>query len=105
MIIVKLFIFLHKVASSFQHAQRMHIAISILLLSGCVAHQAPTFTVLGSYFPSWMACAFIGLGVTIGIRLILIRSGIDDVLPARLLLYTCLALAVAFLYSLLIFAR
>ncbi|WP_259275085.1 YtcA family lipoprotein [Rahnella variigena] len=105
MIIVKVFMFLHKVASSFQHAQRMYIAISILLLSGCVAHQAPTFTLLGSYFPSWMACAFIGLGVTIGIRLVLIRIGIDDVLPTRLLLYTCLALAVAFLSSLLIFAR
>lgn len=80
-------------------------ASALSMLSGCVAHQAPAFTVLGSFFPAWIACALLGIVVAVMVRVVFIRTGIDDVLPARLLVYTCLALVVAFLSSLLIFAR
>lgn len=80
-------------------------ASALSMLSGCVAHQAPAFTVLGSYFPAWIACALMGIVVSAMTRIVFIRIGIDDLLPVRLLVYTCLALVVAFLSSLLIFAR
>ncbi|HDV9907161.1 TPA: hypothetical protein RKW90_001684 [Klebsiella oxytoca] len=81
------------------------IAIALFMLSGCVAQQVPVFTLLGSYFPAWIACALAGIVAAVIARVVFIRLGIDDALPARLLVYVCLALAVAFIFSLLIFAR
>ena len=79
--------------------------IVMLMLSGCVAEQAPVIILLGSYFPSWIACTLFGIVAAIIARVIFIYLGIDEELPARLLFYTWLALAVAFASSLLIFAR
>lgn len=67
--------------------------------------EAPSFSVVGSYFPYWMACAFIGIITAVIARVLFIRVGIDEVLPWRLLVYVCLALAVAFICSLLLFTR
>lgn len=78
---------------------------TLLSLSGCVNAGAPAFSLLGSYFPSWIACAVTGILTAIIARVIFIRAGIDEVLPWRLFVYVCLALAVAFLSSLLIFTR
>lgn len=79
--------------------------LSAIALSGCSGGEAPLFSLVGSYFPSWMACAFIGIIVAVMARVLFIRVGIDEVLPWRLLVYVCLALAVAFICSLLLFTR
>lgn len=89
----------------YKHVRGLLPLISMFMLSGCIAQQAPVFTLLGSYFPGWIASALFGIVVTVIVRMAFIHLGIDDVLPARLLVYTCLALAVAFICSLLIFAR
>lgn len=81
------------------------LLMSSLGLTGCNGAGAPTFSLLGSYFPAWMACAGIGIIAAIITRVVLIRIGIDEVLPYRLLVYVCLALAVAFLSMLLLFAQ
>lgn len=61
-----------------------------LLLTGC--HASPSLDILGSYFPSWLLCAVIGIVLTIAIYIILLKTGIDEFLPARLLIYPCLVL-------------
>ncbi|MDA5473195.1 YtcA family lipoprotein [Yersinia kristensenii] len=81
------------------------VLLSAIALSGCSGAEAPSFSLVGSYFPSWMACAFIGIITAVIARVVFIRVGIDDVLPWRLLVYVCLALAVAFICSLLLFTR
>ncbi|CNH05577.1 similar to: Y. pestis YPO0620 putative exported protein [Yersinia thracica] len=81
------------------------VLLSAIALSGCSGAAAPSFSLVGSYFPSWMACAFIGIITAVIARVVFIRVGIDDVLPWRLLVYVCLALAVAFICSLLLFSR
>ncbi|AAM87105.1 MULTISPECIES: YtcA family lipoprotein [Yersinia pseudotuberculosis complex] len=81
------------------------ILLSAIALSGCSGAEAPSFSVVGSYFPYWMACAFIGIITAVIARVLFIRVGIDEVLPWRLLVYVCLALAVAFICSLLLFTR
>ncbi|SUP86109.1 YtcA family lipoprotein [Yersinia wautersii] len=81
------------------------ILLSAIALSGCSGAEAPSFSLVGSYFPSWMACAFIGIITAVIARVLFIRVGIDEVLPWRLLVYVCLALAVAFICSLLLFTR
>jgi hypothetical protein len=63
-------------------------------LAGCSG--APSQNILGSYFPSWMICALIGLVVTIVVRQIFVVAGIDRTLPAPLLVYLAIATAAAF---------
>jgi hypothetical protein len=68
------------------------IVSSILLLTGC--SSAPSRNILGSYFPSWMICALIGIGATVAVRALLAKTGIDAVLPMPIVVY--LAFATAF---------
>jgi hypothetical protein len=67
-------------------------AIALLFLSGC--SSAPSRNILGSYFPSWMVCALIGMVATVAVRALLARTGIDAVLPMPIVVY--LAIATAF---------
>lgn len=73
----------------------------LVLLSGCSEGRAPSFLVLGSYFPAWLVGVAISIPLTIAIRSALIRTGIDDALPLRLLVYSCLCvlLTLAFTYA------
>ena len=64
----------------------------VLLLTGC--SSAPSRNILGSYFPSWMICALIGMGATVVVRTLLAKTGIDAALPMPIIVY--LALATAF---------
>ena len=60
----------------------------LLLLSGC--QQAPSFNVLGSYFPAWLFCLFIGMILTAVARVILRRRSLGGALDPPLLMYSCL---------------
>ena len=73
----------------------------LVLLSGCSEGRAPSFLGLGSYFPAWLVGVAISIPLTIAIRSALIRTGIDDALPLRLLVYSCLCvlLTLAFTYA------
>ena len=67
-----------------------------LFMSGCAGPHAPSVMISGSYFPLWMVYAGIGIGVALLARVLLIRLGIDDLMPLRVLAYAALAAAVAF---------
>lgn len=71
-----------------------------LTLSGCGGAQSPTFLLFDSYFPSWLVGVFVAVPITLFIRSLLIRSGLDDELPLRLLVYVCIGLCftMAFAY-------
>lgn len=84
-----------------------HIATSWLIaiaLAGCTFNNAPSIYAFGSYFPSWLFCAVVGIVGAIVVRLIFIRLGLDDALPFRLFVYVCVALIIAIATSLLFFA-
>jgi hypothetical protein len=74
-----------------------------LLLSGC--NHAPSQSLLGSFFPAWMLCAFTGILVSVAIRLLLIKAGIDAFVPAKLPVYGGLAIALTLLLWLLWFGN
>ncbi|HLZ65554.1 MAG TPA: YtcA family lipoprotein [Aliidongia sp.] len=65
-----------------------------LAVAGC--SPAPSQSILGSYFPSWMLCALAGIGLTIVVRQLLGALGLDKALPAPLLVYLAFATAFAF---------
>jgi hypothetical protein len=55
---------------------------------------AQSQNVLGAYFPSWMFCAVAALVATALVRWLLVRAGVDRVLPVPVLVY--LAMTVSF---------
>lgn len=81
------------------------IIIGAAALGGCVPAGAPAIPFFGAYFPAWLLCAFIGIVGAVLVRVVLIRLGIDDVIPARLPVYLCVAAGIGFLVSILSFGR
>jgi hypothetical protein len=64
------------------------------LLSGC--SSAPSRNILGSYFPSWMICVLVAMGLTIVAHVVLAKAGVADKLPAPIVVYLALTLAFSF---------
>ncbi|MFW8565920.1 YtcA family lipoprotein [Orrella sp. 11846] len=81
------------------------LGIFSFLLSGCSFAQAPAFFMFGSYFPSWLVGSAVSILLVLPLRWILIRTGIDDALPLRLVFYVCLALIMAIGFSYLFSAQ
>jgi len=54
----------------------------------------PQINVVGSFFPSWMLCVAIGIGVALLARWLFLRLGIDPHLGPRALVYSSLAILV-----------
>ncbi|MBG3012635.1 hypothetical protein H7F13_09250 [Proteus vulgaris] len=80
------------------------LSIIALLLSGCSQGHSPFITMLGSYFPYWMLCTFIGLLGALIIRVLLIYWGIDDKLPFPLIFYFAVLLSISLTISLFYFS-
>jgi hypothetical protein len=68
--------------------------VPTLLLAGC--SPAPSQNILGSYFPSWMICALIGIAAAVAMRQIFVAIGVEEALPAPLAVHLALATAFAF---------
>ncbi|SRR5258708_637946 len=68
--------------------------IALSALTGCSA--SPSVNIFGSYFPSWMLCAFAGLFLAAATRIALAAAGIDKLLPVPLLVYLTMSVAFAF---------
>ena len=54
----------------------------------------PQINIVGSFFPSWMLCAAIGIGVTVIARWLFLRTNLDAYLGPRALVYASLAILV-----------
>jgi hypothetical protein len=55
------------------------LLFSPLLLAGC--SRAPSFDILGSYFPAWLICLALGVVLTVVVRWLLLRLQIAFVFP------------------------
>jgi hypothetical protein len=78
-------------------------SLGILLLAGC--SRAPTFNILGSFFPSWMLCGVIGILLAACVRLLFVRIRLEPTLIAPLILvYPCLTAFFIFTLWLLFFS-
>ena len=55
------------------------LLFSPLLLAGC--SRAPSFDILGSYFPAWLICMALGVVLTVVVRWLLLRLQIAVVFP------------------------
>jgi YtcA family len=72
-----------------------------LLITGC--SRAPTFNLLGSFFPAWIVCGVIGILLTVAVRLFFVRIQLEQQLKPLILVYPCLAALFTFTLWLLFF--
>ena len=68
--------------------QTAMLCAPLLLLTGC--QQAPSFNVLGSYFPAWLFCLAVGMILTVVARAVLRKYDLAAALSPPLLMYSCL---------------
>ena len=82
---------------------RILAALTPLMLGvgGC----SPSLPLFGAYFPSWLLCAVFGISGALAIRVVLVRVGLDDALPLRLLVYVSLASTIACSVALLAYGQ
>jgi hypothetical protein len=74
-----------------------------LLAAGC--SRAPSFNILGSYFPAWIACGIIGILLAVAVRLFFVRIKLEDELLLPLIVvYPCLTAFFTFTLWLLFFS-
>lgn len=79
----------------FPAAARLCCATPMLgLLGGC--DGAPSRNILGSYFPSWMVCALVGIALAVVARAIFKASGLLEELPVPFVVMMAIACAGTF---------
>jgi hypothetical protein len=75
---------------------------AMLLTSGC--SRAPSFNILGSFFPSWILCGIIGILLTVAMRWFFVRLKFEQELSPLILVYPCLSAFFTFTLWLLFFS-
>lgn len=63
------------------------VPLGSLLLAGC----DPVIDVQGTFFPAWLLCMIVGVVLTVAVRPLLVRLGLEPYLGPLPLIYTCLA--------------
>jgi len=74
----------------------------ILLSAGC--SRAPSFNVMGSFFPAWILCGVVGIVLAIMTRILFVRANFEKELSPLALVYPCLAAFFTFSMWLLFFS-
>lgn len=79
---------------------RHGLALPSLLLASCA--RAPSFDVLGSFFPAWLVCLIIAILFTVFARWLFLRLGLT--LAPPILIYPSLTALLAFALWLIFFS-
>jgi hypothetical protein len=69
-------------------------SVALVSLGGC--NGAPSRNILGSYFPSWMVCALVGIAVAGLARAIFKATGILPELPVPFVVFLAIGCAATF---------
>jgi hypothetical protein len=89
-------------AGSLRTAAIAASAMPVLLATGC--SRAPSFNILGSFFPAWILCSLLGILLTGAVRVLFVRMNFEQELSPLILIYPCLAALFTFLIWLLFFS-
>lgn len=71
-------------------------------LAGC--SRAPSFNILGSFFPAWILCGVLGILLAVLARLYFARIHLEEQMKPLILVYPCLAAFFTFTLWLLFFS-
>jgi hypothetical protein len=80
------------ITNEFAPTSRAGLLFAATLCTGC--SRAPSFDILGSFFPAWLVCLVVSLLLTFGARWLLSRTGV--VLAVPVLTYPSLTAVFAF---------
>jgi hypothetical protein len=83
-----------QIANSRRILTVVSIGVCFCTLHGCSG--SPSRNILGSYFPSWMVCALVGLVVALAARAGLKAAGVLGEVPAPLLVLLSIGCATTF---------
>jgi hypothetical protein len=76
---------------------------TLFLAAGC--SRAPSFNILGSFFPAWIGCGIAGILLAVAVRLFFLHIKLEEKLLLPLVLvYPCLTLFFTFTLWLLFFS-
>lgn len=97
-------------ASCVKHSHRSNklwrrgaVLFSLLGVTGCSSIGAPSFPLVGAYFPDWLICVFFGgVGAAV-LRVVFITLGVDAKLRFHLVTYLSLGSLIGLLGWLLLF--
>jgi YtcA family len=59
--------------------RKLGLSFFLLVLTSC--SRAPSFDVLGSFFPAWLFCLLLGLLLTVATRQLVLRANVVLTLP------------------------
>jgi len=77
-------------------------AIGLLPLAGC--GRAPSFNILGSFFPAWLICMIVGIVLAAVVNWVLTTLKQEKLISWGILVYPCLAAFFAFTLWLIFFS-
>ena len=80
------------------------VAVAAATVSATACSRAPSFNILGSFFPAWILCGVIGILLTVGVRVLFVRANFEQELSPLILVYPCLAAFFTFSIWLLFFS-
>jgi len=86
------------------HTVLASIRTIALLAPLCGCGDAPSFDILGSYFPAWLVCILIGIVVSSATGLCLSQKNQQKLIRWSIVTYPCLAVSIAFTLWLLLFS-
>lgn len=66
---------------------RRRAQLGLLALSTSACGHAPSFNLVGSYFPAWLVCIPLAILLTIALRLLVRRMGVESYLRPVFLSY------------------
>jgi YtcA family len=88
-------------AARYRGATAILYGLWLLPALGC--SRAPSFSILGSFFPAWILCGVLGILLTVVVRIFFVRAKFEQELSPLILFYPCLALFFTFSIWLLFF--
>lgn len=81
---------MHSYRPTHGHGYHRAALTSFLSMTMSACSASPSRNILGSYFPTWMMCALLGIVFVIVIRGVLMKTGVDASLPMPVIVYLCM---------------
>ena len=81
------------------------VVLGALGAGGCARTGAPSFSLVGAYFPAWMLCGLAGIAAALVARLVFVASGLATVIPYQLAVCVSIGAFVAMLMWTIWFGR
>jgi hypothetical protein len=92
----------HFVIASYKRTVAVAASATLVFICGC--GRAPSFNILGSFFPAWLFCIAAGMLLATAAYWLFVRLRLDKDIRPTILVYPCIAAFFAFTLWLIFFS-